>query len=174
MMKLNFARPTQFGAIAVLTGLTMVGCGASEVVENLPEDVAEAVPEDVAEAVDSSVDEALQLEGKTTLGSMVRGQQAYFLEFEKFASTVDDLGLGLSPESERYTYAIVTADDTQVISTATAKQDGFKSYSAAVFTIDDTTVKGVCEADTPGSVPPEAPELSGTEVTCPAGSTLVD
>lgn len=170
MMKLNFARSTQFGAIAVLAGLTVVGCGASEVVENLPEEVAEAVPE----AVDSSVDEALQLEGKTTLGAMVRGQQAYFLEFEEFASTVDDLGLGLSPESERYTYAIVTVDDTQVISTATAKQDGLKSYSAAVFATDDTTVKGVCEADTPGDVPPEAPQLSETEVTCPAGSTLVD
>ncbi|MEO0532825.1 MAG: type IV pilin-like G/H family protein [Cyanobacteria bacterium P01_A01_bin.123] len=162
MTNINLVRSMQLTAIALLAGTTLAACGARDAVEEIPE------------IVDSSVDEALQSEGKTFMGTIVRGQQAYFLGEGQFAGTLEDLALGLAPETDQYTYAVVEADDTKAIATATAKQEGFKSYSAAVYAVDESTVRLVCEADEAGSTPPGAPQLSGTEATCPAGSSAVE
>ncbi|MEM1293564.1 MAG: type IV pilin-like G/H family protein [Cyanobacteria bacterium P01_H01_bin.162] len=169
------ARPFQIVGLAAIAGLALVGCGDGEVVDTVTDSVTEQT-ETIADAVDSSVDEALQAEGKTLLGAIVRGQQAYYLTADDsaFASTVEDLALGLSPETDRYSIAIVTADQSQMVTTATAKKEGYKSYSAAVFAVDGSTVSIICEADAAGTTPPAAPELTGGEVTCPAGATAVD
>ena len=162
MITINRVRPIQWVAIALLTGLTMASCGAREALEEVPD------------IVDSAIDEALQSEGKTVMGTIVRGQEAFFLGEGQFAGTLNDLALGLTPETDQYSYAIVEADETKVITTAIAKQEGFKSYIAAVYAVENSTVRIVCEADIPGSTPPDPPQLADAEATCAAGSTAVE
>jgi type II secretory pathway pseudopilin PulG len=120
-----------------------------------------------------------QSEGKQNLGTMNRAQQAYYLENEKFASRLEELGVGINPETENYRYRIVPQGNQtrSVMMTAQAKNAGLKSYTGAVFVVkvkdEDLTLAEICETDEPSSTPPampSAPKNGTTEIQCPAGS----
>lgn len=51
---------------------------------------------------------ARQSEAKTTVGSINRGQQAYYLEQSKFASTLNILGLGVASSTNNFYYGSVS------------------------------------------------------------------
>ena len=121
-------------------------------------------------------------EGKQNIGAMNRGQQAYWLENQKFATTIEQLGIGIKPETESYRYQILPqGDQTQsVMMTAQAKRPDFKSYTGVAFTIrsnnEELTSAGVCETDNPSSTPPAMPKLpknSVKQIQCPASSHLI-
>jgi hypothetical protein len=112
---------------------------------------------------------------------MNRAQQAFYLENEKFGPAIEDLGIGIKPESENYRYQIVPqGNQTQnVMMTAQAKRPELRSYTGAVFVVKDgnelLTVAGICETDAPSSTPPTMPTApSNTQgrwkIQCPAGS----
>jgi len=123
---------------------------------------------------------ARETEGKLNIGAMNRAQQAFQLEFDKFATKIEDLGVGIKPETDNYSYRIVPqGNQTQsLMMTARAKRPELRSYTGAVFVVksetnDSITVAGVCETDTPSSTPPAmpaAPKQGTSQIQCPAGS----
>ncbi len=130
----------------------------------------------------TSENKAREAEGRQNLGSMNRAQQAYYLESSKFATTIEELGIGIKPETENYRYQVLPqANQNQsVMMTAQAKRPRLRSYTGAVFLVkingEDLTVAGICETDEPSSTPPAmptAPRNGTSEIQCPAGSKLL-
>lgn len=127
--------------------------------------------------------EARETEGKLYIGAMSRAQQAFQLEFDKFATKIEDLGIGIKPETDNYSYRIVPqGNQTQsVMMTARSKRPELRSYTGAVFVVksgtnDLITIAGTCETDKPSSTPPAmpvAPKQNTDEIQCPVGSHLV-
>lgn len=140
---------------------------------------------------------ARQSEAKQALGSAMRGQQAHRLENSQFATDAADLALGLTVDTNNFTYenAGGTAGSgtagafsnepegdfaTSVSWYANAKdQNAVRNYGAAAYTTEDaegnaTTVTVLCEGDTPGDLatPGPAPETITDPTTCSAGDPL--
>jgi len=124
----------------------------------------------------NQANKARQSEAQTYVGTLNRGQQAYYLEENEFAEELLDLELGIVEESETYTYdtgvdlnnAGVTST---VTNTATPVADGatVKGYAGRVFVqqlADDTatTVAVLCEGQ-PLAVPDVAAVTTQDE--CP-------
>lgn len=125
------------------------------------------------------VNKARQAEGKNYIGSMNRGQQAYFLEKGKFASTIPQLEVGVPSQTQNYQFRIVPQGNQKqrVMMTATPKVTLLKSYTGAVFIVKNVTVAVICESDRPSTRPPAMPKppknASASSVQCPAGSHRV-
>lgn len=124
---------------------------------------------------------ARQAEGKQYTGSMNRAQQAYYLENNKFAKTISELGIGIEPETENYRYQIISQKDStrSVMMTATAKRPELRSYTGAVFVVknnQELLIAGLCETDKSSTTPPAMPKVSSNDpatIECPAGSSKV-
>lgn len=91
---------------------------------------------------------AKQSEAKTYVGSLNRGQQAFYLEHNKFAQDFTELGLGITEETENYSYSSALAGDRKqaVINAACPKVSGLKGYLGIVsFDDGDRLVATLCE-----------------------------
>jgi Type IV pilin-like G and H, putative len=145
---------------------------------------ATKLPENVqVMSLQTLVNRELQTEGKQYTGLMIRGQLAYFLEKDKFATTISELGLEIKPETENYRYQISPQRDSsnRVMMTATAKRPELKSYTGAIFVVrnnkEPLTIFGICETEKPSSTPPampKAPSNDQTKIQCPAGSNQIE
>ena len=99
---------------------------------------------------------ARQSEAKTYTGSMNRAQQAFYLEKSKFATNVDELGIGIKTETENYSYRTV-ASNRATIQIGGSKRSDLKSYVGAVYLAkisgsnDITSLAILCESDRPGT-----------------------
>jgi hypothetical protein len=123
------------------------------------------------------------VEGKQILNAMNRVQQAYYLENNKFATTIEQLAIDIKPETENYQYRILPQDKltSSVMMTATAKSPESKSYTSAVFVTkvnkENLTIAGICETNNPSKIPPLMlkfiPSKEGGQIECPAGSSLL-
>lgn len=123
------------------------------------------------------------VEGKQIITAMNRAQQAYYLENNKFATTIEQLAVGIKPETENYQYKILPQgkSTSRVIMTATAKSPESKSYTGAVFVTkvngENLTIAGICETNSPSKIPPVMlkfiPSKEGGQIQCPAGSSLL-
>jgi len=111
-----------------------------------------------------------------------QAQQAYFLKNGKFATDVQELGIGTTLETEYYRYQIVPQGDrTQIVTiTAQPKDSGLPSYIGAVFATQvngkTTTATGICETTQPSTSPPAtptAPATGSSEIKCPEGSRFL-
>ncbi|MTJ11182.1 hypothetical protein FJR11_00925 [Anabaena sp. UHCC 0187] len=123
-----------------------------------------------------------QAEAETIVKSMNRSQQAYFVEQNKFAKTIQDLQMGIESETENYRYQIISQgkNNQNVVNTATAKKPELKSYTGIVFI---TKVKGetltntaICETVKPATKAPAIPKIptkASGQVQCPTGSILL-
>jgi hypothetical protein len=119
--------------------------------------------------------DAYHSEAKTYMGTLNRGQQAFFLENEEFASSIDDLGIGISEETERYIYS-VSSEENRAIATAVAKKRGLKSYIGAVYVYDngdyETTQSIVCESNRNMKRSPSTPTMASSgDLTCGSDSS---
>ncbi len=100
------------------------------------------------------VSKAIQAEARQYIGSINKGQQAYYQENGDFSDNIDDLGLGIKLETTDYSYHISRINSNPyVISTATAKNYQLKSYFSIVYLQDSRTQTMICETDEPSSVP---------------------
>lgn len=123
------------------------------------------------------------VEGKQIITAMNRAQQAYYLENNKFATTIEQLAVGIKPETESYQYKILPQgkSTSRVMMTATAKSPESKSYTSAVFVTkvnkENLTIAGICETNNPSKIPPTMlkfiPSKEGGQIECPAGSSLL-
>lgn len=160
----------------ILLILGGVGCGCFGLLLLLGIISAIALPSLLSQA-----NKAKQAEAKQYVGSILRGQQAYQLEKGIFSKSIEELGVGIKPETVNYRYQIVPqAGNKSVMITAQAKTATLKSYTGAVFAIkkgqDVVTVGGVCESDTLTTTPPAMPKFTGNEsnpVECPPGSKVL-
>lgn len=127
----------------------------------------------------TSENKAREAEGRQNLGAMSRSQQAYYLENSKFATTIEELGIGINPETENYRYQVLPQgnQNQSVMMTAQAKRLRLRSYTGAVFVVknngENLMVTLFCETDEPSSTPPAmptAPSSASEEIQCPAGS----
>ena len=105
-------------------------------------------------------------EGRSIIGSLLRGQQAYFLEKETFTTDIKELGLGLEDTNlNNYNYQISPGGNLRqaVFVSATAKVAGLRSFSGAVFVIkegeENNPIVGICETIEPSMTPPPPPVL---------------
>ncbi|NJO77677.1 MAG: prepilin-type N-terminal cleavage/methylation domain-containing protein [Cyanobacteria bacterium RM1_2_2] len=97
----------------------------------------------------NQANKARQSEASTYVGSINRGQQAYFLEKSTFAEEITDLELGITESTEFYDYALDGVSDTSATATGTPKRDTLKGVAGRVFTQLDgagnsTTVAVLC------------------------------
>lgn len=107
----------------------------------------------------NQANKAKQSEAKTTVGSMNRAQQAYFLEKGEFtgttASDFGKLGLGVNTQTTNYKYTIADGGDksTTVTNQAQPQSTVIKAYVGGVkadqiaATKEATTLAILCEAD---------------------------
>lgn len=138
------------------------------------------------ESFSNQANKARESQAETYLKSMLRGQQAYFLEQEQFSTDLQSLGLGISEETEHYVYAIDLPDPSgqTAMVTATAKLPELRSFTGVAFAIADsqgefvTTATKLCVSDEPGQPSPAVPELiqngDQVEVVCAEGSQVVE
>jgi prepilin-type N-terminal cleavage/methylation domain-containing protein len=81
----------------------------------------------------NQANKARQSEAQTYVGSINRGQQAYYLEKDVFAGAVTTLGIGVPTETTYYTYATGTAATDNATTTATKLTGSVKQYSGIVW-----------------------------------------
>lgn len=123
----------------------------------------------------NQADRARESEAAVTLGSLARAQQAYRIENPEFATAIEELEMGIAPDSPNYTYAIVPQSDpaASVYITATPKVEELSGFSTGVFTTDDagSTTRVICKSD--DEIPPALPSFDPDSgiATCPDGAT---
>jgi serine/threonine protein kinase len=125
------------------------------------------------------VQKAKQAEAIQNVGSMTRAQQAYFLESNEFADSIQELGIGIRTQTQNYQYSI-RATPLAVFTYATPREKNIKGYVGAVFvtsadeaTDEILTVGLMCETKSPGWLPnwfniprPAAPIVRGNVIEC--------
>ncbi|MBE9031453.1 type IV pilin-like G/H family protein [filamentous cyanobacterium LEGE 11480] len=130
---------------------------------------------------------AKQSESKQYVGTLVRSQQAYFLEKNGFASNIVSLGSPIASETTNYSYNTMTisndgATNENVVVNGVSKAPALKSYTGMVQlnkvteTSEATTFGVVCESNSPGAAAATAPTASSTEgapPTCTAGTSAL-
>ena len=124
------------------------------------------------------VGKAREVEAKIIIGSIITLQQPFLIENQRFASTLEELALGIPAKTENYEYKVFALEQTQAIVTAKARQRGARSYTGAVFVVKDNTLGNsiafaMCETEQPSPTPPVMPQMpqsSGHKTQCPSGS----
>jgi type IV pilus assembly protein PilA len=128
----------------------------------------------------NQANKAKQSEAKQYVGTIVRGEQAYFLEHDKFTNNLADLPLPLLPlstENRNYIYTLKLLPGKQqslVMVQATSNSRALKSYTGAARSIEkagEKTSEGIVCATSTASmiVPPfELPARSSDPLECPA------
>jgi type IV pilus assembly protein PilA len=103
----------------------------------------------------NQANKARQSEAQTYVGSMNRGQQAFYLEQSAFATSITTLGIGVPTQTDYYSYdsAGGTATDaSQATTTATLRKGALKNYSGVVWLSgtgsDKTSLARLCAGTT--------------------------
>ena len=128
---------------------------------------------------------ARQSEARTYVGSLNRQQQAYFLEKNKWAKTLEETASGINAETENYRYNIQNIDSIKTVNiknhpgitvqTGIAKKEGLKSYLGAAYLSnlsgnnDLTTIAILCESTEPTTKQAGSPKFDGKALQCPDG-----
>ena len=126
---------------------------------------------------------AYESEARTSVGSLNRAQQAYFVEREQFSPTIADLQLGMTEETEQYHYSITQTRADLTVQAAVPKRDDLMTYLGMVYlqadeaTGEAVTVAVLCVSNLPAtpiptipaqaSLPSDADDLGGRS--CPEG-----
>jgi len=127
---------------------------------------------------------ANQAEARTYVGSLNRGQQAYWVENNAFSSSIEKLELGIKTKTENYQYLISTTKKSAFSYGVSLKgTPGTKSYVGGVFLVPEMPVKQVktkavkqeiqmtivaivCAAKEPGTSRPAHPIYQNDKATC--------
>lgn len=124
------------------------------------------------------IEKAREVEPKIIISTVNILQQPFLIENQHFASTLEELHLGIPSETENYEYKVFALGKKQAQVTAKAKQRGLKSYTGAVGVVKNDTLGEsitvtVCETEQASQTPPKMPQMpqsSGNEIKCPFGS----
>ena len=105
-------------------------------------------------------------EAKTTIGAVNRAQQAYRIENPLFASSFEELEIGLPTATENYTYTIAATAGEQATIVTSTDEVPLKNFSGGVFvTSNGLTSTAACQ--TKGvNQPASIPALADNEAVC--------
>ncbi len=117
----------------------------------------------------NQANKAKQSEAKTYVGTLNKGQQAYFTEKNRFGSNIDILGVGVKVSTENYVYSSKASDyksadvtANNATSAGTPSAVALRGYAGRVqlhtvaATSDITSLAILCEANAAGAVAPVA------------------
>jgi uncharacterized protein YjbI with pentapeptide repeats/type II secretory pathway pseudopilin PulG len=111
----------------------------------------------------SQIGRARASEAKSSLGTINRAQQAFHLENNQFATSIDQLDSKVT--GKLYQYDIVDVNAIKVITKATPNQDNLKAYIAGASQVNDNFSQIICESqNTSKNI--ENPTLDGTTWSC--------
>jgi hypothetical protein len=117
---------------------------------------------------------AIRSESVMLLGQIMRAQQAFYIENNRFATTIDELGIGREPNTDFYDYQVIPGNlPRNVMVTATSKNKNLISYAITVFAINNRTVAIMCQTDQPSTTPPKLPIVYNGKPRCASGSSQV-
>ncbi len=125
--------------------------------------------------VEQQIIQARQIAARNYIGSMNRAQQAYFIENNRLASKLNDLGINIKPETENYSYSIRMLSPTLIQNIAVPKRGNLKSYTGIVYVFqrkennETLTMAVMCESRQPSRNAPPRPLMKGNDAHCPAG-----
>jgi hypothetical protein len=121
----------------------------------------------------------LEADAKRTVGTLTRAQQSYFLENNRFATSLDALSLNLSPDTVGYSYSIAQSNQS-AIQYGVSQKINLRSYVGAVTIVaigggEFNTAGIVCENIQPGTLRPAPPTVSanGQTLVCAAGTRSI-
>ncbi|CAN1212664.1 hypothetical protein TUMEXPCC7403_20835 [Tumidithrix helvetica PCC 7403] len=125
-----------------------------------------------------------QSEARTYVGSLNRGQQAYFTENSKYGSSIDVLGVGIKTDTENFIYTtrVTTGKsfkEQSVFNYGISKSAERRSYVGGIFlsevaaSSDVTSLAILCEANAPGDTKPPDPIVKNGIPTCGANTQPV-
>lgn len=111
---------------------------------------------------------AQQGEALTYVGAINRAQQAYRLDSRTFATSINQLGIGILEDTSFYQYSIVEGSSQVAIATANPQDDALTGYSGVVYVWIGsngaaTTTSKLCQGNR-GGVPPLSVTVSNTVV----------
>lgn len=113
---------------------------------------------------------AKQSEAKTYVGSVNRAQQSYRIENTQFATTIDEMKIGIPTSTDYYTYTPAGATNTATITAIAKDTTSLKSFSGGVTILTSGQTQAIAcqttgvESQKPGVIP----NLSDTGATCGA------
>lgn len=150
------------------------------------------LPTFLYQATGGCASKARSSEGKTYVGSMNRGQQAFWIENGNFGKSIPVLELGIQEETTNYKYE-VQGFKLVTYQYAIPKNDKAKSFVGAVFVLPDRSQKTqgldrsqsepkqlatfaiVCESPETGvKTKLPKPFLNNGEPTCAEGTNLIN
>jgi type IV pilus assembly protein PilA len=116
----------------------------------------------------NQANKAKQSEAKQYVGTLVRAQQAFYLEESKFASSIAELSKPVATDTTNYSYSTVlgATNSASVYGTPIAGKNALKAYSgaAAVAVVtassEATSFGGVCESIALGPTQLTAPTFT--------------
>jgi type IV pilus assembly protein PilA len=128
---------------------------------------------------------AKQSEARTYVGTLVRAQQAYYLENSAFTDNADELGKVVKSDTTNYSYPMVKtgAGTTSGVKVrGNSKKDALKNYIgiAQLSTIggtttnsnDVTTTGGMCESTKPKDTNVDVTIATNSTVSCSGGTEV--
>jgi type IV pilus assembly protein PilA len=137
----------------------------------------------------NQANKAKQSEAKTYVGSLNRGQQAYYLEQSGFTSSIDQLGVSIPAETTNYSYEMAVANEgatnENVVVDGESLKPALRAYVGMVHlaqitaTSEATTLAALCENNAPGlgtAADPTFTAAAGADaakVACSDGTKLV-
>ncbi|MEG4913818.1 MULTISPECIES: type IV pilin-like G/H family protein [unclassified Microcoleus] len=122
--------------------------------------------------------QAKNSEAKAYIGSINKGQQAYFAKKSTFTTSLDALEIGLKAETEtsHFKYSAHTTKKA-VFNYALCKDKSLKNYVGGVFVVlgknKTNTISILCGADSPGTIKPAEPTYQNGKLICGKGTTEV-
>jgi type IV pilus assembly protein PilA len=111
---------------------------------------------------------AQQGEALTYVGAINRAQQAYRLDSRTFATSINQLGIGILEDTSFYQYSIVEGSSQVAIATANPQDDALTGYSGVVYVWigpngTATTTSKLCQGSR-GGAPPLSVTVSNAAV----------
>lgn len=112
----------------------------------------------------NQANKARQTEAKTYVGSINRGQQAYYVEYARFgAQTEVEASV---PDTQNYAYAVTpatfTGTEPAATITGTAQKANLKSYAGYVLATANDLPGIVCETKAAATTPPAPTTITYT------------
>ncbi|MBW4526667.1 MAG: type IV pilin-like G/H family protein [Phormidium tanganyikae FI6-MK23] len=122
-----------------------------------------------------------QSEAKQYVGTVLRTQQAFYMEKGRFATSLADMSQPVADTTANYDYSTTSpsATATHSLTLGTSKVTALRSYGGTVIlttngTTSETNTTGIlCERNAPGTTAVVVGTVAGTALSCGASSTQV-
>jgi len=118
---------------------------------------------------------AIESEAKNYVGAIQRSQQAFRIEQDRFAKSVEELEIGIPLETDNYSYKFYNPSNQLTYFTAQAKTTTLRNFlSGVAVKPNGQTSASSCQSLEPSSTPPTEPIFDGETLQCPEGYEEMD